>query len=300
MAGEELEIELEGQEPTKKPAEVVEKPELADEDPLEVLKKQFDAVKAEKEDADRRAFEAARVAKEHEARHAVAEIGSNKALLEQAYSAEELKIADAKRKYSAALQNGDFDSAADAQLEMTRSDGVMRQYATAYAELEHRSKQPLQSTPQAQSSDDTFEEALRSMDPRVAQWARDHKSDVLSPKKQRLAFAADSMAQAKGFKPGSDEYLDFLDEQMGYSAHDKPTQPRISKRAPSAPASRSSSSGSSRKVYLTEDDRHLARQLNMSDVAYAQFKVKAQEGQGGSQEPAMMGRLHMRATASGN
>jgi len=63
---------------------------------------------------------------------------------------------------------------------------------------------------------DDFEAALKKMHPKVAAWAREHKDDVLRPEKKKLALAADAMAIAKGFKPGSDEYLNFLDEQMGY------------------------------------------------------------------------------------
>ena len=91
-----VEVEVATQ-PSEEATEVEIEAPRGEEDPLEVLRKQFDDIKAQKEEADRRAFEAARVARENEAKlqqHQVAEIGNHKAILEQAYNAEELKIAE--------------------------------------------------------------------------------------------------------------------------------------------------------------------------------------------------------------
>lgn len=306
-----VEIDLGGQSdaaPLAPAVEITTEPDHEDEgdDPLEVLRRQFDEVKAEREASDRRALELEKANREQQAALAqktVAELGNQKALLEQAYNVEEHKLSDTKRKYAEALRQQDFDAAAEAQIEITKTTALMGRYADAYAGLEAQEKAPKQApqAPQApQQAGDPFEAALTKMDPRVAEWAREHKDDVISRKD--LAFSADALAVRKGLKPGSDAYLDFMDEQMGYLEADPapaPVQkqvPRVSKRMPAAPGSRSStSSGATNKVFLTEFDRDQARQLKMSDKEYAAFKLKSNEGQ---LTPAQAGgRLHARYTA---
>lgn len=274
---EAVEASSEAQDGDKKPESEPIVVENEGEDPLEALRRQLEEVQAERDAEKRRAQEfenRSRQQQEALQRSQVNEIGHHKAVLEQAYAAEELKLREAKQRYASSLENQDFNSAAEAQLEMTRSDGVMRQYATAYQEIERTEKQPQQASYQAQA--DPFEAALATMDPRVAQWAREHKDDVIA--RQDVALAADRIAQAKGLKPGEDDYLDYLDGVMGYErSQPQVSAPKNSKRAPSAPVSRSSSGGSARRVYLTEDDKRTAKQLDMSEVEYAKFKLKAQE-----------------------
>jgi hypothetical protein len=330
-----VEIEVEGQqeqlapqpyvevsaEPETDPASVTDETE---EDPIEVLKKQFEEVKAEKEAADRRAFEAAQREREHATRlqqqqieaeqrereraelvqqHAVKEFSHHKAVLEQAYALEEKKLGDVKKAYADALRFQDFEAAAEAQIEITNTTQNLRQYAAAYQNIgiQEKEAQEAASRPApapkpaqpAQPAGDPFEEALRPMHPKVAAWAREHKDDVTNPQRQELAFAADKLALARGYAPGSDEYISFLDESMGYKS--KPAspapaqetaqpvatqQPRASKRPSAAPSSAvSSSGGTPAKVYLTEDDRRMAKDLKMTDKEYAVFKLKANEGQ---------------------
>jgi hypothetical protein len=289
---------------------VIEKPKVADEDPLEALKKQFADVQAERDAEKKRATELETRSREQQQqieRHQDSEIANHKAVLEQAYSVEEGKLAEAKRKYAAAMREQDFDGAADAQHEMIRISGMMGQYSNAYQELERRERAPKPAT----ATDDRFETALKSMEPRVAAWAREHKDDVRKPERQKLAFAADAMAQAKGFAPGSDEYLDFMDDQMGYSGPDDDpsgseppqqqrqpaqSQQRASKRAPAAPPSRNSASaGGRRKVHLTEDDIRHARNLGLTQEEYAKAKLNAERNgdlNGGARES-----LHFKTVA---
>ena len=135
------------------------------------------------------------------------------------------------------------------------------------------------------------------MHPKVAQWAREHKDDVLRPNRQKLAFAADAMAQAKGYAPGTDEYLDFLDENMGYLEPEPKAKQSVkpARRSVAAPASRSSGSSSSTRIALNQDDLDMAKSLKMSAQEYAKCKAKANEGQLTAAQAG--GRLHARYTA---
>jgi len=293
--GVEVELEDANQEELapEKPSSTPAIQDKGEDEPLEVLKRQFQEAQAER-DAERKRAEAAEArAREQESqlgRHATNELSNHKAVLEQAYSTEELKVKDAKRRYALALQEGNFDAAADAQEEMVRSNGIMSQYANAYQELERREREPKPvAAPPVQ---DQFEAALATMHPKVASWAREHRDDVLKPERQKLAYAADQMAAAKGFMPGTDEYLDFLDEQMGYLEPDAepderpaqhPVPAKTARRAPSAPPSRTSGSAPGRRrVYLTEDEKMIAQSMGISLEAYAASKERT----AGSKQPS--------------
>jgi hypothetical protein len=287
---DDLDIEILNQPPE---AATTTLPEPENDEPLEVLKRQFQELEAERDRERTRAAELETRNREHEAKlqqHSISEFSNQKAVLEQAYTVEELKLKDAKKLYAEALRNGDFDAAADVQTEMLRSTQVMSQYATAYQNLETQEKAPRPAPAPA----DELETALKTMEPRLASWVREHKDDVLKPERRRIAELADSMAVAKGMKQGSDAYLDFLDEQMGYFSEGndvstgtaestpkpqpKPAQ-QTSRRAPSAPPSRTSGSttGGRRGVYLTEDDKRQAQNYGVSNEEYAKWKLQAEK-----------------------
>jgi hypothetical protein len=292
-------VEIETQDPPATAQETVSSPAAAQEDrddPLEALKRQFADLEAERNTERKRREDAEARAREHETqlgRYEADQFSHKKTVLEQAYAGEELKLADAKRKYAAAIRDQDFDAAADAQSEMVRADGTMRHYAFTYQDLENQEKQPKR-TAQPAPQEDQFEVALKTMHPKVAEWARTHKDDVTKPERQRLAFAADQMAIAKGYNPGSDEYLDYMDESMGYIDQDdaatRPAPPQVQRvngrRAPAAPPSRSASSTKGRvTTHLTADDHRQLESINalmpekqrVTVEQYAKNKYEAQK-----------------------
>lgn len=259
-----------------------------DETPIDVLRRNLEEVKAEKEAADRRAFEAER-ARQHAAAQvqqlSYSELINHKAVLEQAYSAEEIRLADTKRKYSESMQVGDYNSAADAQTELVRINNDMSRYQNAYQALEQKEQQFKVQPQQAPSVAEQFDYAIQQLHPKVSQWAREHKDDLLNPENQQIAFAADVKARKRGYTPGTPEYISYLDYELGYGADDGDPVParqaaqvhsNHSKRAVAAPASRAAGSKTVR-VELDDFDKQTARELGMTQVEYAKYKLKSKE-----------------------
>ena len=277
--GQEVEIEIESQPqdaPGVDPSE--------NDEPIEVIRRQFEDVKAENEALERRARDAEARAREEalkNQRSAGNEIRANMEALDQAFNLEDQKITEAKRRYAESLRNGEYETAADLNNEIMRSHSLMQRYAEAYSGLQKRESAPVQPS----YTEDPFDAALKNMHPKVAAWARDHKDDVMDPRRQELAFAADKLATGRyGYKPGTDEYLDFLDEQMGYIERQEPVtkQPsapvkQTQRRSVAAPVSRASGGSVKKSVYLTEDDKGYARQAGLTDAEYAKYKLKAAE-----------------------
>ena len=265
----------------------------------------FQSSSKEREEAETKAQERAQQYEQQLRDRAAAGYASQKASLEHAYASEELKLANAKRSYAEMLRIGDFDAAAEANAEIARTTQTMAAYSSSYhgievqeqalvTEAEERIKTP---PPRREASvevshpqqGDQFESALTAMHPKVAAWAREHKDDILRPDRQKLAFAADALALAKGWPAGSDEYLDLLDEHMGYLDPGAEPEPVpavqqngrrvISRRPTAAPASRATASSGAVKVHLSEWDRDQAKLLGQTEREYAQYKVKSTQGQ---------------------
>ena len=239
-------------------------------EPIDALKKQFSELERERQARQQAEAQLQRYAVERD-----------RTTLERAFADEERNLGEQKRKYAAALNDMDHDTAAEVQAEMIKTNAVMTDLARQYHEHERKTAAPVA------TSDDAFEVALKSMHPAVAAWARSHRSDLSDPNTQKLAYAADSFAIAKGLEIGSDQYLDFLDTHLGFGYSDepapapapKPRSPGSGRRTPSAPPSRTSSSGGGgrTKVFLTEDDKRQAQNYGVSLQEYASWKVAAEK-----------------------
>jgi hypothetical protein len=264
-----------------------------DEDPYAVLQKNFDAVKKAKEEAEDRAREEAarRQAAERQRdelngrvnQHETSDLETHKALAQKEYTLAENEGLAAEQAYSDAMAAGDYAAAAKAQRAMVRIEGRLKQIEDIYIAIEEKIKNPPRQEPRQAQQVDEFEEGLKQLPKPLQAWAREHEDDL----RQRtdIAIAAGNLALRKGLQPGSDAYLDFMDEQMGYFVdedHEPEPEPApaprkvppVRRAPPSAPVSRTSSSDPS-KVYLTDFDKQMARDLKMTDREYAKFKRDA-------------------------
>jgi hypothetical protein len=260
-----------------------EKPE---EDPIAVLKREVEATRNEKAEAEKRWAEERQRSQELERQTvnlSTDRLSQDKLLIEQAYTAAEAKGANAKAAYAAAMGEMRWEDAAEAQRAMIQVEHEKQRYFDAYQTIEQRQKEPpRQVTPR---QEDDFDARVASIpDANTRQWAKDHKGDLLDQKRLKLAYAADNLAQARGYTPGSDDYLDFLDEQMGYGEEiddDPPPQrsPVPSVRRPSlpvsAPVSRRSSGGATHSVSLSSTDKMFAKQLGYTEKEYAKIVLNA-------------------------
>lgn len=235
---------------------------------------------------------------------------SHKAVLDGALERAEESRKQAQRVYAEAMMAGDFDRAGEAQAAISEAVFEKRRLTEGLERLDERIKAPVPEYTRApeperpqpqQSPADAWEAAIAGYGERDKAWLRQHRDDLMaSAEKQQLAEAGHKTATLRfGLQPGTDEYYAYLDEHMGYTQPEEngsgqeiepqpapvqrattPPAPRqASKRPTAAPASRSSSSSSTAKVFLTEWDREQARILGQTDKEYAQYKANAQNDQ---------------------
>lgn len=261
---------------------------------MEALRVESETAKTQREQARQRAEAAERAAQELNQRVQTAgatELVQQKQLIEHTFARRQAEATQAEGLYADALQRQDYAAAAKAQRLMAAAEADLQHLNREYVQLEQRAKQPQQPAyqPPAQPvyQQDPFEADIANLPLPVQTWARQHRDDLTTPGRGQIAVAAGQLAAARGFQPGSAEYLAVLDDNMGYSQREQqrqvPAQQRQASPRPgvqvSAPVSRQGVPGSARRtVRLTQDERETAAALGMSETAYAASLQDVDEG----------------------
>lgn len=280
---------------------------------------EIEASRRRASDAERARIEAENRARDadRQAREATANAGRSVEAaqldaIKNSLSTHQGHMTNLKGQLAAANAEGDFAKAADLQGEMSIVGGRIAQLESGANELEIRVKNP--PTDQGRQVDQSQELSpaqrkenyINGQPPRIQDWLRSDKGQrfFTDPDFAAKVGAAASYAQTvKGIAISSQEYIDFVEEQVGLrapSVADPP--PRRDDRAPSAPGqgrtpdagqrmtaapAGGASDGSVRRnaggtieVYLTQDERDMAKRMGVSDTDWAKNKRDLmQEGQ---------------------
>lgn len=268
--------------------EAAETPPAADPDPLEVLRREVDEHKSARAEAERKLTEEKAERERATQAHQGDKLAQDRIVIEQAYSAAETRSVAAKRAFTDAMTAGDFAAAAEAQAAIARVENEMQRYADAYQGIEERARatpEPQRQQAPAPKPDASLDAAIAQIpDPATRQWATDHKDDLKDPARLKLAYAADALAIARGMKPGTDAYLDFLDDQLGYEMEEIEERPApapppratpAKRRAPPVAAPVSRGGGGKVSVTLSATDKAFAQQLGVSEKEYAKSVIGA-------------------------
>ena len=249
MADDEIVVEIEKEEPDKKPGEQTT-------DVADALKAQLTELQAEtaREKAGRVAAEQ-RATTEAQARQAAqTEVAETRTeitetrlgTVEQGLSAAQAASDAAKSEYKAAMEAGDWGKAAEAQEKLADARSTLGRLAEAKADLEvQKTQAPRQQrveTPQQQA--DPVEAFIQSRDSGTQAWLRDHPEDARilatnsDPRRAAKLNAADADAFAEGLTRGSKEYFQHVEKFLGITkTNGKATNgtAQTQRRAASAP-----------------------------------------------------------------
>lgn len=292
-----------------------------EDDVVEVLRRQLEELEgqsAEKEKAleaeRRRATEADRARAEAEARARAADQQAREAqtasqrstaeaqldAVKNAIEANQGQMAKLKADYSRALSEGEFDKAAEVQAEMAVLGGKIVTLDNGRAALEERIAEA-KTTPQdterqgagQQSPWQQREAYIQRYTPKVQEWLRGPNGERFfnDPAFQRRVMGAASYAENnKGLDNNSQEYIDFIETEVGLRQAAQPdnrqqqTQQQArgrdaeDRRMTAAPAG-GSTAGSVRSrpdggddVYLTPSEKEQAARDGISFAEYARHK----------------------------
>ena len=140
----------------------------------------------------------------------------------------------ARRDYKAAMEAGDFDKAADAQVRISNASAEIVAAKRGQMELEEAAKRPVQQP--ITRIDDPAEQLASTLSPRSANWVRQHPEFARDPRKTRQMTRAHEDAVDEGHSPDTDSYFQFVEERLGLNRREEndTRDTRDTRRAPTA------------------------------------------------------------------
>jgi hypothetical protein len=274
-----IEIEIPDDEATNEPEIIVEKSEEKTEEPekdpvdsgLEALRDQLERERKARVEAEKRANEAAQSAYQYQSEAQ----DSNLHLVSNAIETVSQTNNILKANYRDAMANGDYDTAADIQAEMSAN-------AARLLQLE-QGKQALESAPRNEAprpyTADPVESLASQLSYRSAEWVRSHPEYATDQRLYNKMLAAHQLAVSDGIEPDSDDYFDSIESTLRIrnSHEEAPVSKPIPRRSapPAAPVSRSGTGDGSRpnRVTLSPEEREIAGFMGMTPEEYGRQKL---------------------------
>lgn len=259
----------------------VDEPEIVKpEDGMAELKRQLDAEKQRRENAERMAHEAnerermARMDKDesdiHLVTNAIQTLNRDNEIL--------------KSNYAQAMQMGDFTRAAEINDEISEAKAQLQQLQNGLEAMKSKPKPaPMQ------RSADPVEAFASQLSARSADWVRSHPEFVRDSRLNRKMIAAHELAVADGHQPDTDGYFDAIEQTLNVRQRQAqaPVEEDASASAAkvvshrnAAPAAAPVSRGGSNRsnvVRLTAAEREMAEMMGMKPEDYAKNKIALQK-----------------------
>lgn len=245
-----------------------EKPEAIDpDDGIEALKQRLENERLARQEAERRAQEYANNAYQYQ--NEVQD--TNLHLINNAIQTLQGNQATLKSNFAAAMQNQDFETAADIQQEMADTAAKLMQLEQGRKQLEEapRPKQP------AFAPADPVEALASQLTPRSADWVRAHPEYATDTRLYQKMLAAHQLTVSDGIAPDTNEYFESVERVLGIQASASSPAPKRQSAPPAAPVSRNGGAPGSRPTHvtLTAAEREMASMMGMTDKEYAKNKL---------------------------
>jgi len=283
---EEVEVVLEAPEaPEAQPElelEITEKPEPVEasasnhEKAIADLKKQIEAERTARYEAENRARQSSNTAAKAETEVHQANLHLVKGVIESMTRETEIL----KANYANAMANGDHEQAANINYAMSETASKLNQLRLGKESLE---SQPPQRVQPMERRMDPVDEFASQLSPRSADWVRAHPQCVTDPRLMTKMISAHNIAVADGIPADSDEYFEFVEDTLKMnprraepvydaepvmSAASAPTQRRASPAA--TPVSRSGNGTGTppSRITLTREQADTAKLSALTPAEY--------------------------------
>ena len=269
----EVQLDIEEEEEQSDAPEIVKPEEGVDE-----LKRQLDAERARRVEAERKAHEAGE--RERMARNDKDD--SDIQLVANAIQTLNRDSEILKANYAMALKNGDFTKAAEINSEMNETAAQLQQLNNGLEAMKAKPK----AQPQPQRSSDPVEAFAAQLTPRSADWVRAHPEFVKDARLNRKMIAAHELAVADGYTPDTDGYFSAIEQTLKVGQRAQPEEDasasaaKVTQRRDAAPAAAPVSRGGSNRsnvVRLTAAEREMADMMGMKPEDYAKNKMALQK-----------------------
>lgn len=250
------------------------------EDGMAELKRQLDAERLRRENAERMAHEASE--REYAARMDKDE--SDIHLVTNAIQTLNRDNEILKGNYAQAMQMGDFARAAEINDEISEAKAQLQQLQNGLEAMKSKPK-----VAPAPKSSDPVEAFAAQLSSRSADWVRAHPEFVRDSRLNRKMIAAHELAVADGHQPDTDGYFDAIEQTLNVRQRQaqapveedaSASAAKVVSRRDAAPAAAPVSRGGSNRsnvVRLTAAEREMAEMMGMKPEDYAKNKIALQK-----------------------
>lgn len=187
----------------------------------------------------------------------------------------------AKANYAAAMAGGNFEAAADYQEVISEATAQLVTLRSGAEQLKNAAPQPVEIRKQPV---DPVEALALQMQPKSAAWIRQHPEFVTDQRLYQKMIGAHNLVTGDGVQPDTPEYFEKIETLLGVRQAEAAPAPEPKGGRQAAPAAAPVSRGTSianggdgqRTVRLTADEREMAKLSGMTDLEYAQQKLRVE------------------------
>jgi len=290
-SGSEPDVALSTQQPPAQRQEQSDDVAAALRSQIEALIEADKTRQAQLERAERDRQDALRVAAERTAeatRYQSAAEQSENDSLTRGLSGAQAEREAAEAAYTRAFEAGDGAAMAAASAKIARTAAQIVTYESRQADASERVARAKDAPEQQRQQPQAPADVIAAIDtnpnlvPKERAWLKEHPEVLVDPGLNRELDVAYHRAVKAGHVRGTESYFKFIDQFMGYTKPDNggdefDTQERMTSVA--APVSRDSPPGSPQspsRVILSPEQREMARNMDISETAYAKQVLRMQ------------------------
>lgn len=280
---DELKVEV-ASEKEEKPKKEEAKEEIAPETGINELKKKLEIETRARQEAERRAAEAAKKAQQASSETKDA----NYQLVVNAIETVKGRSEALKKAYAESMSVGDFEKAASIQEALAVNAAQLSELKRGKKAMKEQIKEAEEAAkirPVAPPRGEIVDQLAATVSPRSAAWLNSQRDNIKSERDVRRMFRAHEDAVDDGIEPDTDEYFGFIEQRMGLRAkaaeqeespYSEASAPAPRRSAPPPPAPVSRGGNRPNVVRLTRDQVEMAKMMGMSEADYAKNMVALQ------------------------
>jgi len=269
-------INIDALKPDKEVTDDLEKQLVTMSNANEAYKEREATLQRERDEAMRTASEATNFANQAHARMGQ----SDSDMASSSLAAAQAESLAATQEYERAAEQADFRAMAASQKKMSRAEAKILNAESLIADIDEQRKEHRSQGQQRQQLTST--DVIRNIDaapgltPKEKTWLKEHPELMLDQARNAELGVAHVRAVREGHNRGTEDYFKYIDDFLGFgskSEKDVDEDGVVS----AAPVSRDSVGGkpvSGTRVQLTPAEREIAQSMNLTDIEYAQQKLK--------------------------
>jgi hypothetical protein len=196
-------------------------------------------------------------------------------VIESAIGKAESDVREIRAALKAAKETGDYDAEIEATDKLQKANIQLAVLNNGKTELERRIED------RKNAPTDPVERYASTLSPRDAKWVRDHPEIIRDDSRRRQMESAHFLALSKRIVPGTDEYYDLIETELGLKQGDE-THGRVNEPEPATPARRTAAPAAppSRSTSTTQTSTRRNLPSGVEDLGGGRYRLSPDRREG--------------------